>query len=143
MTLYARLSADGLVLETCEHEPAKCFHPDLAKEFTKIPAQAEVGDSIVDGKVVKPVIPDPLPTPQPIESRLVPRNDFMNTLTRVERIAIADVAADDAELRDFLKQLEANGHFDLRDADDIALLERLQTQGVLSEVTVTAVKALK
>lgn len=143
MTLYARLSDTGLVLETCEHEPSECFHPDIAKEFSEVPAGAEAGDSIVDGKVVKAVIPDPLPTPEPKESRLVPRSDFLNALTRTERIAISDVAADDAELKDFLTQLEVNGHFDLRDADDVALLDRLQAQGILSEATVEKVKALK
>lgn len=143
MTMYARLSDSGLVLETCEHDPAKCFHPDLAREFQKIPAGAEPGDSIVGGKVVKAEIPDSPPAPQPLESRLVPRNDFLNALTRSERIAISELAADDAELKDFLTQLEINGHFDLRDADDIALLDRLQAQGVLSEATVETVKALK
>lgn len=143
MTLYARLTEEGLVLETCEHNPATCFHPDIASEFTEIPAGAEPGDSVVDGKVVKAEIPEPLPAPEPVEPRLVPRIDFFNALTRAERIAISDAAANDAELKDFLVQLEINGHFDLRDADDNALLDRLQEQGVLSEATVATVKALK
>lgn len=143
MALYARLSEQGLVLEVCEHEPAKCFHPDIAIEFQEIPVGAEPGDSIVGDKIIKAEIPDPPPAPQPLESRLVPRSDFMNALTRGERIALSELAADDAELKDFLTQLEINGHFDLRDADDIALLDRLQAQGVLSEATVETVKALK
>lgn len=143
MTLYARLSETGLVLETCEHEPAGCFHPDLAKEFTKVPAGAEAGDSIIDGKVVKPVKPEPLPVPEPVVLRLVTRSEFLAALSRTERIAISDVSADDAELKDFMAQLELNGHFDLEDADEIALLDRLQAQGILSEATVNAVKALK
>jgi len=143
MTLYARLTEDGLVLETCEHEPTGCFHPDIAKEFQTVPEGAEPGDSIVSGKIVKAVTPDPPPAQVPTEQRLVPRNEFLNALTRVERIAINDVANDDAELKDFLNQLEINGHFDLEQGEDIALLDRLEAQGVLSEASVTAIKALK
>jgi hypothetical protein len=144
MTLYARLSESGLVLETCCcNDPAACFHPDIAKEFKKVPEGAEPGDSIENGKVVKPTPPEPLPAPAPVETRNVSRMEFLNTLTRTERIALTDLSADDAELQDFLTQLEINGHFDLLDQDDIALLDRLEAQGVLSEATVTAVKALK
>lgn len=143
MTLYARLTEDGLVLETCEHDPNECFHPDIAKEFQVIPQGAEPGDSVISGKIVKAVVRDPLPVQSPLEQRLVPRNDFLNALTRVERIAINDVANDDAELKDFLALLEINGHFDLEQGEDIALLDRLQAEGVLSEASVTAIKALK
>ena len=143
MTMYARLSEQGLVLEVCQHEPKGCFHPDIAKEFTKVPTGAEPGDSVVDGKVVKQVTPEIAPPAPPEERRWAPRVDVMNTLTRAERVALTELAVDDIELKDFLAQLEINNHLDLSNLDDISLLERLRDQGVLSESSLAAIKAIR
>jgi len=144
MTLYARLTAEGLVLETCDLDPSQCFHPDIAQEFQEVPAGAEAGDTITDGEVIKPVAPpEPELPAEPIEKRLVPRADFMGALTRAERIALTTEAESNAELRDFLELLQINGNFDLSNAEDVDLLDQLQAQGVLSEASVAAIKTLR
>jgi hypothetical protein len=138
MAHFARLSETGLVLEVCCCEDiAQCFHPDIAKEFREAPEGAEPGDTVEDGKLKKAPAPAELPAPAaPVEKRLVSKAEFMSALTRGERIALTDLSGEDAELRDFLAMLEALGHLDLDNQDDIALLERLKTAGVLSEASV-------
>jgi hypothetical protein len=143
MKLYARLSESGLVLETSELDPVTSFHPDIAQEFVEVPAEAATGDSIVNGKVVKAVAPDPLPVPVATETRHVPRTEFLGALTRAERLALTEFATNDAETADFLAMMEVAGHFDLNNQEDIDLLDRLEAADVLTQGSVAAIKQLR
>ena len=64
-------------------------------------------------------------------------------MTRAQRVAIKNLRATDDEVDDFMAQMEAKGSLDLDNAEDIALLDRLVTDSVLTAEVVTAIKALR
>lgn len=144
MTIYGRITEEGLVLEVCELDPATCFHPEIAKEFKKIPAGAAPGDGVVNGKLVKAPEPEPLQVVTPVaQERLVSRGEFFGALLRSERIALESERAANAELNDFLVMLDLNGSFSLDNSEDIDLLKALVTGKTLSEGSLVKIQALR
>ena len=143
MAKYARLNAAGLVMETCDSDPSKLFFKTLADQFNEVPDDAVAGDTITDGKAVKPVVeklPEPTPPKQP---RIAPKADVLDALTRSQRVAVKKLRATDDEVDDFMAQLDNKQALDLDNAEDIALLDRLVTDKVLTSEVVAAIKALR
>lgn len=74
---------DNKIRDICQGgDPEKHYHPDVAAFYdTQVPDDAENGDGWVNGKVVKPTIPES--PPQPISWKL---DDIRNGLTLLERV---------------------------------------------------------
>lgn len=146
MTIYGRVSPDGLILETADcvdaDDLAKRFHASLVSQFVELPDDAARGDNFLNGVLTPaPAEPESEEPADPVVIRKVPAAEFWSALTRAERIAVRGSA--DAEVEDFRSQLETVGHVDLDDADDQALFARLVTEGVLTQASLDAVNALR
>ena len=143
MAKYARLNASGLVMETCDGDPATRFYKTLADQFVEVPDDAEPGDTVADGKTTKRVevkIDPPETVKQP---RVAPRAEVMNAMTRSQRVALKKLRATDDEVDDFMEQLDSSMLLNLDDAEDMALLDKLVTDSVLTAEVVAAIKALR
>lgn len=143
MAKHARLNATGFVLETCDGDPSTLFCKQLADQFVEVPADAVTGDTITDGKAVKPVIEKIDPPPVVKQPRMAPRAEVLDAMTRAQRVAIKGLRATDEEVDDFMAQLEAKGALDLDNTEDITLLDKLVTDKVLSSEVVAVIKALR
>lgn len=70
--------------------PAELYHPDVARHYdTLVPANAANGDGWVNGALVKPAPPAPLPPPEPIAPKppTVSAIQYKMLFTSAERIA--------------------------------------------------------
>ena len=143
MAKYARLNSAGLVMETCDGDPTTRFVESIASQFVEVDDNAATGDTVTDGTLVKYVAPEVTPPPAPTQPRLAPRSEVLDAMTRAQRVAIKNLRATDDEVDDFMAQMEAKGSLDLANAEDIALLDRLVTDSVLTAEVVTAIKALR
>ena len=141
MTVYGRINAQGLIMETCAADPSTLFHPDIAGEFIELVDNAEPGDTWSNDALTKKVIPEPEEEPEPDEERFAPYVDVMNTFTRTERIAVK--GSTDADVKDLLSQIELNGYLDLDDTDDKAILTGLVSDSVISQASLDAIYALR
>ena len=143
MAKYARLNSAGLVMETCDGDPSTRFVKSLADQFVEAPDATAPGDTITDGKAVKPVVEEVTPPPAPVQPRVAPKAEVLDAMTRAQRVAIKKLRATDDEVDDFMAQLDSKLHLDLANAEDMSLLDRLVTDSVLTAEVVTAIKALR
>lgn len=141
MTVYGRVNAQGLIMETCAGDPSTLFHEDIASQFIELADNAEPGDTWSNDALTKKVIPEPEEEPEVVEERFAPYVEVMNTLTRSERIAVK--ASTDADVKDLLSQIELNGYLDLDDSDDQAVLTDLVSDSVISQASLDAINALR
>lgn len=65
-------------------EPFEIYHPEVAVFYdTEVPDDAANGDSWIDGKLVKQVIPEPVIVPA---DRTISLTDIRNNLTFAEKV---------------------------------------------------------
>lgn len=97
---------NNIIRDIANGNPDELFHPDIAKLYdTEVPDDAANGDGWIDGQLVKPVIPDPVPVepPAPVPPKVSPV-EFKLLFTSVERVAIK--ASTDAIVQDFFSIVE-------------------------------------
>ena len=97
---------NNIIRNIANGNPDELFHPDIAKLYdTEVPDDAANGDGWIDGQLVKPVIPDPVPVepPAPVPPKVSPV-EFKLLFTAVERVAIK--ASTDAIVHDFFSIVE-------------------------------------
>lgn len=142
MKNYARIAADGVVIETYLGNPAEAFVKALADEFVEVPDETERGDKQTSDGWIKAVdLLPPLPEPAPKKVWLAQRtlSDFM---TRAERIAYKAAAASDPIIEDFAEQLAA-GPVVITDAETVEAIDKLKELKVLTAARATELKALE
>jgi hypothetical protein len=72
------------IRDIAHSDPFEIYHPDVAIFYdTQVPDDAVNGDGWVNGKLVKPVIPEPLPAPTP--PRTISLDDVRKNLTFAEK----------------------------------------------------------
>ncbi len=72
------------IRDIAHSDPFEIYHPDVAKFYdTEVPVNAENGDGWVKGKLIKSIIPEPVPTP--ILPRIISNDDVRNNLTFAEK----------------------------------------------------------
>lgn len=72
------------IRDIAHSDPFEIYHPDVAKLYdTEVPADATNGDGWVNGKLVKQVIPEPVPASIP--PRTVSLDDVRKSLTYAEK----------------------------------------------------------
>lgn len=97
---------NNIIRDIANGNPDELFHPDIAKLYdTEVPDDAANGDGWIDGQLVKPVIPDPVPVepPAPVPPKVSPV-EFKLLFTAQERVAIK--ASTDAIVQDFFSIVE-------------------------------------
>lgn len=72
------------IRDIAHSDPFEIYHPDVAKFYdTEVPDNAENGDGWVNGKLIKPVIPELVPAPIPL--RTISSDDVRKNLTFAEK----------------------------------------------------------
>ena len=72
------------IRDIAHSDPFEIYHPDVAKFYdTEVPTDAENGDGWVKGKLIKPVISEPVPVPVP--ARTISSDDVRKNLTFAEK----------------------------------------------------------
>ncbi|WP_427792257.1 hypothetical protein [Brevundimonas diminuta] len=73
---------NNVAVDVIDHDPAGAFHPDLAVQFTPVPAEVVPGARLVNGEWIapEPVAPAPAPAP-PIQMAII---DFLRLFTPAE-----------------------------------------------------------
>ena len=142
MAIYARLTAAGVVIETCATDPTKLFHSDLAKDFVSVPDESVAGGTVADGKFTAFVPPTP-PAIVAKTQEIIGKSKFLTTLPSSERIAFYAAKDSDTAVSDFILLLDTNNSVDVKSADNITAFDAFVTSKYWSASTATAVKALK
>ena len=76
---------DDRIRDLTLSDPFNWHHPEVAKFYdTEVPDEAENGDFWENGKLIKPVIPDPVPLPPPPRKWSV--DDVRSGLTLAEKV---------------------------------------------------------
>ena len=76
---------DDRIRDLTPSDPFNWHHPEVAKFYdTEVPDEAENGDFWENGKLIKPVIPDPVPLPPPPRKWSV--DDVRSGLTLAEKV---------------------------------------------------------
>jgi len=135
---------DNKVRDICQGgDPTEHYHPDVAVHYdTQVPDDAVNGDGWVNGALVKPVIPEPTPTPHSWTA-----DDVRKGLTLSERVKWDNDKSDEiktakvellgqsyrAKVQEVLDMLVASG--DVSQASATAILAK--TNGDTIPVTVT------
>lgn len=102
MANYARI-IDNVAVDVST-DPSTSFHPDLAREFVKVPDQVQPGWT-TDGKAWSaPVVPTPTPVAETGNLQPTPP-EFMLLLTLQERAAFRAAAEKDPVAADLLSLL--------------------------------------
>jgi hypothetical protein len=82
---------NAVIRDICPGNPQDLYHPDVAVFYnTDVPDDAANGDGWVDGQLVKPVIPDPVPVEPPAPVVVPPKVsaiEYKMLFTPQERIA--------------------------------------------------------
>ena len=106
MSKQARI-VNSVAVDVVIGDPAKFFHPDIAKDFVPVPDEVQAGWQFVGGQWQAPVIPDPVvPVPvAPIPPKVSPV-EFKLLFTSPERIVIKAARATDPVLADAYEILE-------------------------------------
>lgn len=77
-----------VIRDVCHGNPDECYHPDIAVFYdTDVPDDAVNGDGWVNGKLVKPVMPEP--APGVIIPPTISAVAFRNLFSITEEIAIS------------------------------------------------------
>jgi hypothetical protein len=72
------------IRDIAHSDPFEIYHPDVAKLYdTEVPADATNGDGWVNGKLIKQVIPEPVPALIP--PRTISSEDVRKNLTFAEK----------------------------------------------------------
>lgn len=72
------------IRDIAHSDPFEIYHPDVAKLYdTDVPSDATNGDGWVNGKLIKQVIPEPVPASIP--PRTVSLDDVRKSLTFAEK----------------------------------------------------------
>jgi hypothetical protein len=135
---------DNKVRDICQGgDPTEHYHPDVASYYTtQVPDDAVNGDGWVNGALVKPVIPEPTPSPVSWTA-----DDVRKGLTLAERVKWDNDKSDEiktakvelsgtnyrAKVQEVLDMLVASG--DVSQASATAILAK--TNGDTIPVTVT------
>lgn len=77
----------------------------------------------------------------PAPVRVIPRRDFMRRFERGELVAIEADAADDPQIRVFLRLLDAGDTVDLDAEDTVQGLAYLELEGLLEDGRAAAIRA--
>ena len=93
------------VRDVCHGTPADCYHPDVAVFYdTQVPDDAANGDGWVNGELIKPEPPAPLPPvepPAPVPPKVSPV-EFMLLFTSPERVALKAARSTDPVIDDWM-----------------------------------------
>lgn len=142
MKNYARIAADGVVLETYLGSPAEAFVKVIADEFVEVPAETERGDKqTADGWVKAADLLPPLPEP-PARKRYLAEKQLSDFMSRTERLAYKAAVKSDPILEDFAEQLAA-GPLVLTDDETVEAIDQLKELKVLTAARATELKALE
>lgn len=78
---HARI-LNNVAVDVINHDPADAFHPELAVQFTPVPAEVVSGSRLIDGVWTAPAPVEPSPEPaQPIQMAII---DFLRLFTPAE-----------------------------------------------------------
>ena len=123
---------DNKVRDICQGgEPSAHYHPDVAVNYTtQVPDDAVNGDGWVNGTLVKPVIPEPIPEPVSWNTE-----DVRNGLTLAERVKWDNDKSD--EIKTAKVEL-AGSNFKAKVQE---VLDMLVASGDVSQASATAILA--
>jgi hypothetical protein len=78
---------NGQISDIACKDPYEIYHPDVAKLYdTEVPDDAANGDGWIDGKWIKPTIPEPsFFTPDPVD-RMIGLSQIRQNLTFAEKV---------------------------------------------------------
>ena len=141
MKNYARLTADGLALETYRGNPVEAFAKAIADEFVEVPDETERGDKKTANGWVKaatllPALPEPV-----APKRFIAEAQLKSFMTRTERLAFK-AAESDPIVEDFADTLAA-GPLVLTDDETVEAIDKLQSLKVLTAARATELKNLE
>jgi hypothetical protein len=97
---------NGVIRDICPGDPGEPYRPEIAELYsTDVPDDAENGDGLVDGALVKRPAPESAPEPisQPVQRPRVSPVEFKLLFTPQERVAIKSARADDPVIDDFME----------------------------------------
>jgi hypothetical protein len=101
---YAWIENDK-VRDVAHGNPAEIYHPDVAVHYdTQVPDDAANGDGWVNGELIKPEPPAPLPPvepPAPVPPKVSPV-EFMLLFTSPERVALKAARSTDPVIDDWM-----------------------------------------
>jgi hypothetical protein len=123
---------DNKVRDICQGgDPSKHYHPDVAALYTtQVPDNAVNGDGWVNGELVKPVIPEPTPTPVQWTA-----DDIRKGLTLAERVKWDNDKSD--EIKTAKVELAGSNY----KAKVQEVLDMLVASGDVSQASATAILA--
>ena len=123
---------DNKVRDICQGgDPTEHYHPDVASYYTtQVPDDAVNGDGWVDGALVKPVIPEPTPSPVSWTA-----DDVRKGLTLAERVKWDNDKSDEIKTA----KVELLGQSYRAKVQEV--LDMLVASGDVSQASATAILA--